>query len=247
MLTNAMKCGYGVVKRLKPLAYTYKPALDWFLFMPFLRRECANILNKHTRLYAAVSNSRHLGLLGVFEQKAYKMKNQISVYNFNQNKIRTTTVDGEPFFNLNDCCEALGIVRGYKSTVRLSPEGVRETSLLTPGGLQVSKFINEPNLYRLIFRSNKPQAQAFADWVYSEVLPSIRKTGAYGVPALVDKRLENTIRDCVSASVRDALKITDKPFDFNVWHDIIVAALNLRTEQLFKEYKRRMLDALEKL
>ena len=49
--------------------------------------------------------------------------------------------------------------------------------------MQQITIINEPNLYRLIFRSNKPQAQAFADWVYSEVLPSIRKTGAYVSPA----------------------------------------------------------------
>lgn len=110
------------------------------------------------------------------------MKNEISIYNFKQNQIRTQSVDGNPWFCLNDCCEALGIARGYKSATRLSSEGVRETSLPTSGGSQVAKFINEPNLYRLIFRSNKPQAQAFADWVYSEVLPSIRKTGGYGAP-----------------------------------------------------------------
>lgn len=110
------------------------------------------------------------------------MKNSISVYNFNQNQVRTANIDNQPYFNLNDCCEALGIARGYKSAVRLSAEGVRETSLLTDGGVQKAKFINEPNLYRLIFRSNKPQAQAFADWVYNEVLPSIRKTGGYNVP-----------------------------------------------------------------
>jgi hypothetical protein len=47
--------------------------------------------------------------------------------------------------------------------------------------------VNEPGLYRLIFTSNKPEAQAFQDWVYHEVLPAIRKTGGYGaMPVMPD-------------------------------------------------------------
>ncbi|MFX8422086.1 BRO family protein, partial [Acinetobacter baumannii] len=47
------------------------------------------------------------------------------------------------------------------------------------GGIQKLKFINEPNLYRIIFRSNKTEALNFQNWVFAEVLPSIRKTGSY--------------------------------------------------------------------
>ena len=117
--------------------------------------------------------------------------NEISIFNFNQNQVRTANIDNQPYFNLNDCCNALGIARGYKSAVRIMSKGVRKTSVGVKTGIKAdgtaaiqqveATFINEPNLYRLIFRSNKPQAQAFADWVYSEVLPSIRKTGGYGV------------------------------------------------------------------
>ena len=135
------------------------------------------------------------------------MTNSISIYNFNQNQVRTTQIDNQPYFNLNDCCEALGIARGYKSAVRLSADGARETSLIDNlGRQQVAKFINEPNLYRLIFRSNKPQAQAFADWVYNEVLPSIRKTGGYGTPAPVDmKAIGGMVKKCCGVAVRDEL------------------------------------------
>ncbi|BDE24771.1 hypothetical protein OCUAc20_32710 [Acinetobacter baumannii] len=49
----------------------------------------------------------------------------------------------------------------------------------TNGGIQKLKFINEPNLYRIIFRSNKTEALNFQNWVFAEVLPSIRKTGSY--------------------------------------------------------------------
>lgn len=135
------------------------------------------------------------------------MTNSLVTFSFKDNQIRTVNIDHQPYFNLNDCCEALGIVRGYKSAVRLSSEGVRETSLLTDGGVQRAKFINEPNLYRLIFRSNKPQAQAFANWVYNEVLPNIRKTGSYGVPAPVDmKAIGCLVKKCCAVAVRDELR-----------------------------------------
>ncbi len=49
----------------------------------------------------------------------------------------------------------------------------------TNGGTQKLNFINEPNLYRIIFRSNKNEAFNFQNWVFAEVLPTIRKTGSY--------------------------------------------------------------------
>lgn len=55
----------------------------------------------------------------------------------------------------------------------------RITTPTTSGGIQKLKFINEPNLYRIIFRSNKPEALRFQDWVFQDVLPEIRKTGSY--------------------------------------------------------------------
>lgn len=115
------------------------------------------------------------------------MTNQISIYNFNQNPVRTQTINGEPWFCLSDACTALNLKQARSD--RLPVKGVTKSHTLTNGGKQELTFINEPNLYRLIFRSNKPQAQAFADWVYNEVLPSIRKTGAYGVPSLDVKAL----------------------------------------------------------
>lgn len=147
------------------------------------------------------------------------MTNSISIYNFNQNQVRTTQIDNQPYFNLNDCCEALGIARGYKSAVRLSADGVRETPLIDNlGRQQVAKFINEPNLYRLIFRSNKPQAQAFADWVYNEVLPSIRKTGSFGVPTAPSltqdrealKAIGGIVKKCTAVVVREELESRDQ-------------------------------------
>lgn len=119
----------------------------------------------------------------------------IIVYKFNQNQVRTKIIDGEPWFCLVDACNSLNLNRGSRVIDRLSEKGVRKTYTLTAGGKQELTFINEPNLYRLIFRSNKPQAQAFADWVYNEVLPQIRKTGVYGVPVLDAKTVKAALYD----------------------------------------------------
>ena len=107
------------------------------------------------------------------------MNNEIAIFNFNQNQVRTTSVNDAPYFCLKDTCIALGIKDWSASNFK---KGVENIHLLTKGGQQTAVFINEPNLYRLVFRSRKPSAIAFADWVYSEVLPSIRKTGQYSVP-----------------------------------------------------------------
>lgn len=139
------------------------------------------------------------------------MINAISTFKFNNNQVRTQVIDNEPWFCLADCREALSI-KGSLKVGTLSDKGVVKTDTLTNGGVQSLNYINEPNLYRLIFRSNKPQAQAFADWVYSEVLPQIRKTGAYGVPAetapaqLDAKTLGGVVKRCAAAAVRDELE-----------------------------------------
>lgn len=109
------------------------------------------------------------------------MENQIAVFNFKSNQVRTQTINGELWFCLSDCRSALGLAKTTKAQIRLPEAGVRKQHISYASGAKIADFINEPNLYRLIFRSNKPQAQAFADWVYSEVLPSIRKNGGYGV------------------------------------------------------------------
>lgn len=139
------------------------------------------------------------------------MINAISTFKFNNNQVRTQVIDNEPWFCLTDARYALSI-KGSLKVGTLSDKGVVKTDTLTNGGVQSLNYINEPNLYRLIFRSNKPQAQAFADWVYSEVLPQIRKTGAYGVPAetapapLDAKTLGGVVKRCAAAAVRDELE-----------------------------------------
>ena len=103
-----------------------------------------------------------------------------SIFNFNEHGVRIVLDDcKEPWFCLTDVYKSLDISRTSRLFRELDAKGVADCHILTNGGTQKLKFINEPNLYRIIFRSNKPQALSFQDWVFAEVLPSIRKTGSY--------------------------------------------------------------------
>lgn len=97
-------------------------------------------------------------------------------------EIRTVIKDGEPMFCLADVCKALGLTQPSKVKERLTEKGVNSIPTLTAGGEQKLIYINEANLYKTIFQSRKESAERFTDWVTSEVIPSIRRTGSYGKP-----------------------------------------------------------------
>lgn len=134
------------------------------------------------------------------------MTNAISIFNFKSTQVRTSIQDGEVWFCLIDVCDSLNLKRTGTIVGRLDEKGCRKTSYLSNGGKQETTFINEPNLYRLVFRSNKPAALQFAKWVYEDVLPTIRKTGGYGVPATVDmKAIGGMVKKCVNKALNDFL------------------------------------------
>lgn len=103
-------------------------------------------------------------------------------------KVRVSVVDGEPMFCLSDLCKILGLQPGATKN-RLDEKGVSLINTLTNGGMQQIVYVNEKNLYKAIMRSDKPNAEPFQDWVCGEVLPSIRKHGAYMTPETIEKTL----------------------------------------------------------
>ncbi len=95
-------------------------------------------------------------------------------------QVRTVVKDGQPWFVGKDVAEVLGYANPQKALrdhVDIDDKGVNEMD--TPGGKQQITIINESGLYALIFGSQLEGAQRFKRWVTGEVLPSIRKTGAY--------------------------------------------------------------------
>lgn len=97
-------------------------------------------------------------------------------------EVRTALVNNEPMFCLSDVCRALELTQPSKVKERLNEKGVNTIPTLTAGGEQKLLYINESNLYKAIFQSRKKSAERFTEWVTGEVLPSIRKTGSYGIP-----------------------------------------------------------------
>lgn len=107
----------------------------------------------------------------------------LQIFNSEQfGKIRAVEVDGQPWFCLADVCRPLGL-QAYKCRSRLKQEGILTRDTPTNSGVQGMLWVNEGNLYRAIFQSKKPEAEAFTDWVTEEVLPALRRTGAYVVPS----------------------------------------------------------------
>ena len=104
-------------------------------------------------------------------------------------EIRTITKDDEPMFCLADVCKALELTQPSKVKERLNPKGVNSIPTLTKGGEQKLLYINESNLYKTIFQSRKESAERFTEWVTSEVLPSIRKTGSYSKPLTTSEQI----------------------------------------------------------
>lgn len=119
--------------------------------------------------------------------------NNLKIFESNEfGKIRTTVIDNEPYFSLNDVCRILDIKNPRDVKKRLNKDGVVTIDGVDSIGRKADvTMINEPNLYKLVFQSRKPEAEKFADWVTSEVLPSIRKHGAYMTNNTLEKALLN--------------------------------------------------------
>ena len=104
---------------------------------------------------------------------------ELTVFNFNDQEVRTQKTNDQVWFCLKDVCEILELTNPTVVMNRLNENGRAKFNLGRQGD---AWFINESNLYKVIFQSRKPQAEKFTEWVTGEVLPTIRKTGRYEVP-----------------------------------------------------------------
>lgn len=105
--------------------------------------------------------------------------NNIQIFKYENNDVRTVEMNGEPWFVLKDVCVVLGLGTVSKVADRLDADEKGMNQIHTLGGMQDVTVINESGLYNVILRSDKPEAKPFRKWVTSEVLPSIRKNGGY--------------------------------------------------------------------
>lgn len=148
--------------------------------------------------------------------------NQLQIFNNEEfGAIRTVTKDDKTYFVGNDVAKALGYSETAKA-IRTHCKGVSEMDIPTNGGIQTMKMITEGDIYRLVIKSQLPQAEKFESWVFDNVLPSIRKNGGYiaGQETLSDEELlskallvaQNKIAERDAIIERQQAKIeADKP------------------------------------
>lgn len=110
------------------------------------------------------------------------------LFNFNGQQVRTLIISNEPYFVATDVIKILGLTN---TTVALSRLDDDERSKFNLGRQGETNIVNEYGLYELILASRKPQAHEFKRWITHEVLPSIRKHGAYMTPQTIEKALLN--------------------------------------------------------
>lgn len=113
------------------------------------------------------------------------------VFNYGQAQVRTVLKGEEVWFVAKDVCDILEYSNSRMALQRLDSEEKDVSPVDTLGGIQNLTIVNESGLYELIFGSKKKEAKQFKKWIKTEVLPSIRKHGAY----MTDDVLERTLND----------------------------------------------------
>lgn len=119
------------------------------------------------------------------------MNNEIQRFEFKGASLRALTDEaGEPWFVAKDACDILGNDTNHLREALDDDEitNLRNSEVWNQPG-RAPLIISEPGLYKLIMRSRKPEAKEFQRWVTHEVLPSIRKHGAYMTQQTLDKAL----------------------------------------------------------
>lgn len=152
------------------------------------------------------------------------MNNNIQVFNYQDFTVRTfTDTDGEIWLVAKDVCAVLGISKYRDAIADLDEDERMSINVDTPGGKQDMAAINEPGLYKLTFRSNKPGAKEFTRKVTHEILPQINHTGSYSInnskPVVIEEKKKGTLpahSGGIKAGERLAQKVfkCKKPEDF---------------------------------
>lgn len=117
-------------------------------------------------------------------------KNQLRVFNFEEQEIRTQLINNEPWFVGKDVADVLGYKNGSRDINRhVEDEDKLKYRIGTAGQTREQILVNESGLYSLIFNSTLENSKRFKRWVTSEVLPTIRKHGAYMTPEKIEEAL----------------------------------------------------------
>lgn len=166
------------------------------------------------------------------------MKNQMQLFNFEKQEVRTLLVNEEPYFVGKDVAKILGYSRTADAIKAHVDEEDKLTRQFTDSGQRREMtIINESGMYSLILSSKLPNAKKFKRWVTSEVLPTIRKNGSYQLP----QTPEGQIRLLLESSVHTDERLTNVEEDI----DLLKNKSEIDSTQRFQLQKARNKRAIE--
>jgi anti-repressor protein len=129
-----------------------------------------------------------MSLSEISRYRRFIMDKEMQVFSFEGNEVRTVKLDGEPWWVLKDVCSVLGLSNPTIVADRLDDD---ERSKFDLGRQGETNIVSESGLYNVIVRSDKPEAKRFKRWVTHEVLPAIRRHGAYVTPAKLEEMMND--------------------------------------------------------
>lgn len=164
-------------------------------------------------------------------------------------EMRTTEINNIPYVCLVDICKMLEIKNVSDCKTRLNQDGVVTTEVGVQTGYKKDgtpaiqminmTFINESNLYKVIFQSRKPEAEKFTEWVTGEVLPTLRKEGTYTVKKKhkpIDKAIKQHFN--IAETIINATGI--KP---ELVYCVAISEAEKETGYKYEEYKKLLPSA----
>lgn len=151
---------------------------------------------------------------------------RIELFKFDGAEVRTVMRDGEPWFVASDACRILGLANGREVIAQFSEKLKGVANIYTLGGNQDMTILSEAGVYKLVFRSRKPEAERFTDWIASDVLPALRKTGTYTATAgnpdygkwVIPQTMPEALR--LAATALEALEVARPKVTF---YDAVIA------------------------
>ncbi|OUP95254.1 phage antirepressor [Phocaeicola dorei] len=168
-------------------------------------------------------------------------------------KVRTVEAGGRVWFCARDVASALGYANPKDAVNRhCRPKGVRVHDLLTAGGRQKVKFIDEGNLYRLMAGSRLPSAERFESWIFDDLVPQTLKEGGYllDIKGETDSELlsralllaENKIKErdrhisvLEEKNAQNAIKLSRQAPKVRYFEEVLHSASTYTTTQIAKE------------
>jgi anti-repressor protein len=123
----------------------------------------------------------------------------LEVFRYADGELRTLVIDGEPWFVLSDICRVLDIANAGNVAARLDDADVRQADISSGGQRRRVSIVSESGMYEVVIRSDKAEARQFRWWITHEVIPSIRRTGAYAVPETREQLLARAVIEANTA------------------------------------------------